>query len=303
MIKTIKINTISSLQQVTPMFSSLEGDYIVCRINKELSSQSLHMDPIRFDGLCICLVSEGSFQGEVDFQPFAVEPNTILIVGGNRTLKINRAAGTQVVFDMLFLAGHFLQDLNFDLSSINIQEMLEDDNSKSAGVLSDSEFQTIKRFFDLLYHNAKENHDTLYARNIGKALVVALIYQLMQMRINHKTRGAEAGHARRNRQAAYVQEFMKLLQLHHATERSIQFYADKLFISPKYLSHLVKETTGKSASDWVAQFVILEAKNQLRFSNKNIQQVAYSLNFSSQSSFGKYFKHITGMSPSDYKKK
>ncbi|WP_290101184.1 helix-turn-helix domain-containing protein, partial [Duncaniella muris] len=49
-------------------------------------------------------------------------------------------------------------------------------------------------------------------------------------------------------------------------------------------------------------YVILEAKNLLRFSGKNIQQVSYELNFPNQSSFGKYFKHLTGFSPSEYQR-
>ena len=52
----------------------------------------------------------------------------------------------------------------------------------------------------------------------------------------------------------------------------------------------------------IDEFVILEAKNLLRFSGKNIQQIAYELNFPNQSSFGKYFKHLTGMSPSEYQR-
>ena len=84
--------------------------------------------------------------------------------------------------------------------------------------------------------------------------------------------------------------------------RSVAFYAGKLFISPKYLSLIIKESTGKSATDVIDSYVVLEAKNLLRFSGKNIQQVAYELNFPNQSSFGKYFKHLTGMSPSEYQR-
>jgi AraC-like DNA-binding protein len=76
-----------------------------------------------------------------------------------------------------------------------------------------------------------------------------------------------------------------------------------MFISPKYLSLVIKEATGKSAGDWIDQYVIQEAKNQLRFSGKNVQQIAYDLNFSNQSSFGKYFKNLTGMSPTAFQNK
>ena len=107
---------------------------------------------------------------------------------------------------------------------------------------------------------------------------------------------------RRSRRSGYVNEFMQLVRTHHKQERMVSFYAEKLFISPKYLSLIIKEALGRSAAEVIDEFVILEAKNLLRFSGKNIQQVAYDLNFPNQSSFGKYFKHLTGMSPSEFQR-
>lgn len=300
MIRTIKIDTLSSLAEVTPMYGRMADDYIVCRIDGDVRSLGILGQPLRFDGLCICLVREGKLSGEIDFKPFVMEPSTILVVGGHRTLKIDRSEKDNVVFDILFLSGEFMQNLHFDLSSLNIKELLEDNNG--VGRLTEPEFQIVLRFLGLLLRNAKENSNLIYTKNIGRAITMALLYQMMQLRINHSVREDANEEATHNRQISYVEEFMKLLQTHHTSERSISFYADKLFISPKYLSHLVKQATGRSASDWISQFVIIEAKNLLRFSNKNIQQVAYTLNFSSQSSFGKYFKHLTGMSPSEYQK-
>ncbi len=93
---------------------------------------------------------------------------------------------------------------------------------------------------------------------------------------------------------------MRLVRKHFRYERTVGFYADKLCISPKYLSLVVKEATNRSAAQIIDEYVILEAKNLLRFSGKNVQQVAYELNFPNQSSFGKYFKHLTGMSPTEF---
>lgn len=81
------------------------------------------------------------------------------------------------------------------------------------------------------------------------------------------------------------------------------FYADQLHITPKYLSSVIKEVSGRSAVEWIDRYVILEAKALLRYSGLSIQEIAYELNFSTQSFFGKYFKHHTGMSPSEYKSK
>lgn len=98
-----------------------------------------------------------------------------------------------------------------------------------------------------------------------------------------------------------VANFLELVQQHYRQERLIQFYAAKLCITPKYLSKLVKEHTGRAAADWIEQHVILEARAMLQSSDLSIQQIATSLNFPNQSFFGKYFKRATGVSPKQYR--
>lgn len=98
-----------------------------------------------------------------------------------------------------------------------------------------------------------------------------------------------------------VDHFMELVQEHYREQRLIGFYADKLCITPKYLSKLVKETTGLSAGDWIERHVTLEARAMLQSSDMTIQQIATSLNFPNQSFFGKYFKRATGISPKQYR--
>jgi YesN/AraC family two-component response regulator len=98
-----------------------------------------------------------------------------------------------------------------------------------------------------------------------------------------------------------VERFMELVQEHYREERLIGFYADKLCITPKYLSKLIKEHTGRSAGEWIDNHVILEARAMLQSSDMTIQQIAASLNFPNQSFFGKYFKRATGLSPKQYR--
>jgi AraC-like DNA-binding protein len=79
------------------------------------------------------------------------------------------------------------------------------------------------------------------------------------------------------------------------------FYADKMHLSPKYLSAVVKKVSGQTPSNWIDGLVIMEAKNLLKYSEMNIQEIAYQMNFPNQSFFGKYFKQRTGMTPSTYR--
>lgn len=96
-------------------------------------------------------------------------------------------------------------------------------------------------------------------------------------------------------------QFLTLAQKHFKQERFLDFYAQKLEVTPKHLSRTLKSQTGFTAVEWIERFVILEAKVLLKSSNLNIQQISDELNFPSQSFFGKYFKKLTGMSPKEFR--
>jgi len=93
------------------------------------------------------------------------------------------------------------------------------------------------------------------------------------------------------------------VQSHYKEERSLEFYADKLCLTCKYISKVIKETSGKTANDIIDEHVALEVKALLKSTNMTIDQISETLNFPSQSFFGKYFKRITGISPKEYKTK
>ncbi len=81
------------------------------------------------------------------------------------------------------------------------------------------------------------------------------------------------------------------------------FYAEQLFLTPKHLSRVIKEVSGRSAGEWIDEQVILEAKARLKNLSLTVQEISDQLGFPNQSFFGKYFKRHVGLSPSDYRKK
>ena len=109
-------------------------------------------------------------------------------------------------------------------------------------------------------------------------------------------------HSRFSRQQLLCQKFLQLIREYGATEHSSSFYAEKLCLTPKYLAKLVKNATGKSASDWIDGYVILEAKNMLRYSPMPVKDIVSRLNFPDAPTFHKYFKLRTGMTPARYRK-
>ena len=96
-------------------------------------------------------------------------------------------------------------------------------------------------------------------------------------------------------------QFIKLVSENYTQQRQVIFYADQLCMSPKYLSKLIKDVSGKSAPEWIDSYVLLEAKHLLKYSDMPIKEIVFRLNFSSQTVFYKYFKAHTGMTPTDYR--
>lgn len=96
--------------------------------------------------------------------------------------------------------------------------------------------------------------------------------------------------------------FLKLLNENFRQERTVQFYADILCVTPGHLSKILKEVSGKTTSQLINEIVVMEAKILLENPKLTISQVAQELQFSDQSFFGKFFKKNTGISPLSYKK-
>jgi AraC-like DNA-binding protein len=94
---------------------------------------------------------------------------------------------------------------------------------------------------------------------------------------------------------------MKLLSENYIMHKEVNWYADKMNLTPRYLTTTIRKVSGYTVSDWLVRFIIKDAKYLLKHSDMTVQQVAYELNFPNQSFFGKYFRKHTGMSPGNYR--
>ena len=99
------------------------------------------------------------------------------------------------------------------------------------------------------------------------------------------------------RKEEIFEHFLELIIQFGKEEHSVQFYADKLFITPQYLSLILREQTGQSANRWIDDSLLIEAKTMLKMPDTTVQQVAEALHFADQSTFGKFFKKRVGISP------
>jgi AraC-like DNA-binding protein len=104
-----------------------------------------------------------------------------------------------------------------------------------------------------------------------------------------------------NRAEEIIRNLIQLVMLHYTKQRSVSFYAEQLHVSPQHLSTTVNKVTGRTVTDIIARLVVNDAQAKLKTTNLSIQEIAYGLNFTDISFFGKYFKRYTGMSPKAYR--
>ena len=183
---------------------------------------------------------------------------------------------------------------------------------------NNSLFQNVDRMHplrdSLLNHPVQEGEEVVYVYNRYISMLVDLIkgsptsYKLEA--VKHLTLAmfyaySNTKHApmseRIGRKDELYGQFTDLVRRHFRTCRDVSYYADHLCITVKYLSQVVKEQTGRPASEVIEQYVTTECKALLSSTTMSIQQIADTLNFPSQSVFGKYFKRATGMSPREYR--
>ena len=139
--------------------------------------------------------------------------------------------------------------------------------------------------------------DDYFAVNERKLLLLSLTYRLCTL-FKRKFVGGGSPDARR------TETFLKLIRLidrYYMAERGVAFYADKLFLSPKYLSELSKSMCGYTVQELVFKAITRRAMSLLDSTNKTVAEISDDFNFPNPSSFGTFFKKQTGMSPQRYR--
>lgn len=295
----IELAQMAAINEFSADFSKFGEDYIFAHITPDVDFRATEIRSlIRFNSLSIILCREGNLHFEINNNIYNVGEDSIVLLGPESAIKLLDTK-LKCDFFMLFFSQQFLRDINIEINAVDNRFLAS--RPQPVVQLSRKESLLLQDFMAILHKNAAFNRSdstSRYTKNISRCVMEAIVYHLM--RIGSKLINSNIPQEKRTRRKNYVKDFVSLVVQHHVDERSVTFYAKKLFISPKYLSLIVKETTGRSANQWIDDYVIIAAKRLLRYSGKNIQQTAYELNFPNQSAFGKYFKRITGLSPTEF---
>ena len=252
--------------------------------------------PCRIDAFIIGVGTEGETSVSFNLHEFRLKKDSMFIFTPKNILQVN----SQQYFkaDVIAISPDFMRRINIDIKNMMPLFLKFVENPTLA--LTPEESRSMR---GMIAQIERETHgpETHFSFDIVSGLIAATIYKVGDIMYHYLAEHPEEQNNSHNRAEEYFKQFTHLLGEHFREERSVGFYARQLCITPKYLTTLIKRISGQSVSEWIDNYVILEAKTLLKYSTMSIQEIAYYLNFPNQSFFGSYFKRNTGMSPSQYK--
>ena len=271
------------------------GEFIAANSASEME---IFRVPSRLNALIIGVGTEGETSLTSNLQEFRLKKDSLFIFSPKHILQVQ--SNNRFKAHLIVIAPDFLKRINIDTK--RMMPLFLQFGSLPCMELTHAESQSLRSFISMVEQELKGSETDFSSEIIG-GLIAATIYKVGDILTHYLTEHPEVDSPIHNRAEEYFRQFTELLGEHYKHERSVGFYARQLCITPKYLTTLIKRISGKSVSEWIDNYVILEAKTLLKYSNMSVQEIAYYLNFPNQSFFGSYFKRNAGMSPSQYKAK
>ena len=269
-----------------------------CIAANSASEMEIFRFPSRLDAFIIGVGTEGETSLTSNLQEFRLKKNSLFIFNPKDILQVQ--SNDRFKAHLIVITPDFLKRINIDTK--RMMPLFLQFGSLPCMELTHAESQSLRSFISMVEQELKGPETDFSSEIIGR-LIAATIYKVGDILTHYLTEHPEVDSPMHNRAEEYFKQFTELLGEHYKHERSVGFYARQLCITPKYLTTLIKRISGKSVSEWIDSYVILEAKTLLKYSNMSVQEIAYYLNFPNQSFFGSYFKRNAGMSPSQYKAK
>lgn len=286
---TNEISVERLLEQDIPELVGYHNDIVML---SNFSDMSLLTHPVRLRATTVLICLSGTIDCNINLRNFLITENQMLVNFSGDIIHLN--ATRDFTGYAILISEEYLREVQLDVAFRAQSYLSLRDNGPIS--VPFEELKDLKPYYYLLKQNMEAGNS-----EVIKGLALALSHTIIALMKRYRPQFAADAERNVTRAQQLFEKFMKLLSAYHTKERSLQFYADKMFLTPKYVSGIIKSYSGKAALDWINEFVVLEAKMMLRYTEMTVQEIAYALNFPTQSAFGKYFKQQEGVSPRQYR--
>lgn len=272
-INKIAINSLVGFKDATlishPDFAINRGVKVAAAIGRVMKTG----EPYRFMENRIVRVLSGFVCFSINLREYRISEGEALYIGQNSVAEI------------------LYYDSNSVVDLLGFTLFAENENIKEEYLVGCENEPWLEEYFRLIYTiSATQPFD----RRSVEHLLLSLHYRIVD--------SIKRSHHRTGRREELFRLFIEQLNTHHG-KHDLSFYAERMNISPQYLSRLVFEASDTAASNWINRAVVLQAKLLLRNRQLTIEQIAEELNFSTLPYFCRFFKREVGITPTEYRKK
>ena len=245
--------------------------------------------------MVIAIVRQGTATLMFDHTTFAVNKNDVFILPPKHIFRGQFTSDdhdvTMIILSDKLVADARLTAFNYSFQDYHVSPVTHLTEEQMMRIL-----QVMELFETVLY----QSNPVLSHRHDALCSVLHVLIEFMNTyRIENKT------HMDTSLRGSHVfVKFMDLLAEHYVTEHKVNFYAEKLCLTPKYMSKLIHDATGFGANAWIDQYVVAKAK-LLLISRKDlsVQAISQMLGFQEQASFTRFFRNIENISPREFRQK
>lgn len=245
----------------------------------------------QFDGLLLNYVLKGTINARIHFSEHHVNSGDVVVILPQLMIDI-QTLSTDVEMITIGLSLDYLSslpELREFITSEQIRWQPVIQLKKDEQILQEEFINFICKY----YHQSKSSKKDEILRYYTFALITSLSEEFSSLTHNMNST--------KNRKQEIIDNLYDLLSQHITQQRTVSFYANELSLTTQYLTTLVKLETGKSVLQWIDHVFIIRAKSTLKSSNASIKEISHDFNFIDVSSFCRYFKRITGISPKKFR--
>ena len=261
--------------------------------NREVPIEILLNTPVYFSGIVLILCKQGRGRLNIDMREYVVEKNMICTIPPG-TIVLCTEASDDLLFRSLFFTVDFLAEMP-QIRNVSFRTRIKQHPIQQISSEDSADFISYFSLIERQSHNRQQK----FANKAVKGLIYSLYSEIASIYYSQHTVKEDVPSSR---QSEILNQFFPLLREYSSLRRDVSFYADKMCLTPKYLSTKIKTLTGKSAFEWINSSAIIKAKVLLKTNDNSIYHISEELSFPNPSFFSRFFKKHTGMTPYEYRK-
>ena len=284
--------------QDTEFGKAKNWDGSVCLDNDLLLSDQINKapmpsDPRKMNFILIGLCTKGEISYRMDTEELVVHAGEMLVVSERHVIdgykRSDDMEGLCIMMSVDFF--HEIIKSVHDVSSLFVYARMQ-----PVMKLEAKEIKTFMEYFQAIKQKISDNHNH-FRKDLIRTLMLAMFYDVGN--VIYRVKNFDESLLRSEK---VFTTFLKMVEENCKRERRVSWYAQQLNITPKYLSTAVKRISGRTAVEWIENYVTMELRVLLKNSTKSIKEITEELNFPNQSFLGKYFKEHVGLTPTAYRK-